>query len=395
MYIIRRRTITDDDVSRARGWRRHVLIGAAMVLAVIGGEIVLRSSVPGSGLTPSARTLTPGVASAWATLRAALRTAVACRAKESLDSRDAMKVSQSCETLLRSGAISMTTGRHLVRTITVRLSCDDPTKSMLELRKEFQALQALRLEGKLTPDRVSAGRDHVARLMLLFDAASSEAKLIDPPGETLQIEPVPQAVRNVADTLLDLLVTEDPPSDYGPPELRGPVKSVEDAIAVVRLLWREPKEYPVVNKHDEAIDYLVGRSRLDPESAEILKEVFTMVCPLPDFIEDQAPVGTCYIPATPSTVQDAQDLAKRNIPRIAATLAELKETGKLSSDVSEKAGRLIARALIVVSLPDESDDSSAHDTAFSYYCWEPIVMPEKYKKAGTALSELLASSSDD
>jgi len=36
VYLIRRRNISDADLSRARGWRRHVLIGAAMVLAIVG-----------------------------------------------------------------------------------------------------------------------------------------------------------------------------------------------------------------------------------------------------------------------------------------------------------------------------------------------------------------------
>ncbi|HUW32788.1 MAG TPA: hypothetical protein VM223_14360 [Planctomycetota bacterium] len=249
IYLIRRRKISDDDVSRARGWRRHVLIGAAMVLALLGvGGCSGDPKSVGAGGNAAAGEDQP-VGNAWARLRTAWRqiddyTSDDFRAeqkakkeahKEAIDELLAQQALPEGVAGALVSAFDSTVNTAVLRPAPMKsgagVECYKPTtygaasfRAAEQIVKATESLAEFQKQGKLAPAVAEKARANLAlqlRIVTLVDqhAAAKDddvrAKLdalarTYLEGKPLD-EPLPDEVKQAADVLVQLLTSDEPP----------------------------------------------------------------------------------------------------------------------------------------------------------------------------------------
>jgi len=249
IYLIRRRKISDDDVSRARGWRRHVLIGAAMVTALVGvGGCSGDPKSVGAGGNAAAGEDQP-VSNAWARLRTAWRqiddyTSDDFRAeqkakkeshKAAVDELVAQQALPEGVAGVLASAFDSTVNTAVLRPAPMKSGAGVECYKMSiigtasaraeeQIVKATQSLAEFQEQGKLTPTVAGKARANLALQLRIVTLIDQHPAADDPDvrskldtlartyleGKPLD-EPLPDEVRQAADVLVQLLTSDEPP----------------------------------------------------------------------------------------------------------------------------------------------------------------------------------------
>ena len=198
-YLLSGRKLRREDAARARGWKRHLLIATAVVLAVVGALAML----------PARQS--PGH---WEQVRSAWR-AVTKYSKKNTDREAEQKISAHGDALIAglsySGEFPKDTAFLIHEAfITVvdhtrprppDVLCYAPVApgsevdAEIRLAKAVTELNALEASGKLTPAVIAKARDRIANEMMLASehkpAAAEAAKAADVITQLLTSDAVP------------------------------------------------------------------------------------------------------------------------------------------------------------------------------------------------------------
>ena len=434
VYLLKGRRIEKQDVAKASGWKRPVLMTAAILLAIVG------ASRPGSGETaepadpPGREIESPDkLAAAWAQLRTAWHEIdkYSSEGWKELEEEREVKRKEHVEVvkvLADSGALSQSVAGVLEKTFHtttdsaffrgaakgVGVKCymmsmigHTSVRAQGQLAKSAMHLAELEAAGKLSEEVIKKTRTQIARDMQIIMYAKTSPSHEDASvfleayakGEEIEI---PVEVKQAADVLMQLLTSDEPPTVTSTHGTKPSLAAQSKTCSALRKMWLEIDEYPglkdyrgfeklrkvKVAGYEKALSDLVAAGAIGEKTSTVLKGAFASAS---NSTVHRRGMITCY---DMSMNGAAGARAESEILKASASLAELADSGKLSEQVVGKVRKQLARALQMIAVVKKWDDPTVRKMAEAYMAGKEIdkPVPEEFVKAAGVLTHIMATS---